>query len=313
VVGYFIKLIVIFSSGAISMTTIIKHHLKAAAAAVTLGLLALLAVGPAPVRGEEEKQGLLGPWKATAELSYVVTGGNTATSAFSLGTTFKRNWEKDALTIKTFALRSNATTVTRTAVGTETVFDVVELKTKRLMAENYLLAAQYDHRLSKKVVAQFGFGWDRNRFAGVASRVIFSAGTGYAWVETKRTQFKTDAGLTYTLRKYIGQSATSFAGFRGMATFEQKILETSSFFSQFIFDENLKRMVDWRYDWTNSVSASISKSLALKTSLRLLYAHLPADEAVPLFDPNGLPTDLFVPVPLKKVDTFFTTSIVINF
>jgi hypothetical protein len=38
-----------------------------------------------------------------------------------------------------------------------------------------------------------------------------------------------------------------------------------------------------------------------------------ADEAVPLFDLGGLPTGLTVPVPLKKVDTFFTTSIVINF
>jgi putative salt-induced outer membrane protein YdiY len=290
-----------------------KNVYRTAAGAATLGLLPLLAMGPAPVRGEESPKRLVGAWKATAELSYVVTGGNTSTSAFSLGTTFKRNWEKDALTIKGFALSSHDTTVTRSAVGTETDFNVIELKTKRLVAENFIVAAQYDHNLSKKVVAQFGLGWDRNRFAGVASRAILSAGAGYAWVETKRTLFKTDGGLTYTMRKYFGQSASSFAGFRGIATFEQKILETSSFASQFIFDENLKRTVDWRYDWTNSVTASISKSLALKTSLRILYAHLPADEAVPLFDLDGLPTGLTVPVPLNKVDTFFTTSIVINF
>jgi putative salt-induced outer membrane protein YdiY len=290
-----------------------ENVLRTAAAAATLGLLVLLALGSAPVRGEESPKGPLGAWKATAELSYVLTGGNTSTSAFSLGTMFKRNWEKDALTIKTFALSSHAKTVTRSAVGTETDFNVVELEDERLVAENFLAAAQYDHHLSKKVVVQFGLGWDRNRFAGVASRIIFSAGTGYVWVETKRTLFKTDAGLTYTFRKHIGQSASSFAGFRGIATFEQKLLETSSFASQFIFDENLKRTVDWRYDWTNSVTASISKSLALKTSLRILYAHLPADEAVPLFDLGGLPTGLTVPVPLKKFDTFFTTSIVINF
>jgi hypothetical protein len=61
------------------------------------------------------------------------------------------------------------------------------------------------------------------------------------------------------------------------------------------------------------VTASISKSLALKTSVRVLYAHLPANEAVPLFDLAGLPTGLTVPIPLKKHDTFFTTSIVVNF
>jgi putative salt-induced outer membrane protein YdiY len=278
-----------------------------------LGLAALAAAWPAALRAEEEARGLLGAWKATAELGYVVTGGNTTTSTFSLGTAFERKWDKDALIFKTFILRSNSTTITKTAVGTETDFVINEEKVRRLVAENFLLSAQYDRRLAKRVVAQFGLSWDRNRFAGVASRLLFTAGTGYAWVETKRTVFKTDGGLTYTLRKYIGQDATSFAGFRAIASFEQKILDSSSVASQFIFDDNLKKMVDWRYDWTTSVSASISKALALKASVRLLYAHLPAEEAVPLFDLEGLPTGLTVPVPLKKLDTFFTTSIVINF
>jgi putative salt-induced outer membrane protein YdiY len=286
-------------------------HLRTVCA--ILGLAALAAAWPAALRAEEEARGLLGAWKATAELGYVVTGGNTATSTFSLGTTFKRKWDKDALIFKTFILRSNSTTITKTAAGTETDFVINEEKVRRLVAENFLLSAQYDRRLAKRVVAQFGLSWDRNRFAGVASRLLFTAGTGYAWVETKRTVFKTDGGLTYTLRKYIGQDATSFAGFRAIASFEQKILDSSSVASQFIFDDNLKRMVDWRYDWTTSVSASISKALALKASVRLLYAHLPAEEAVPLFDLEGLPTGLTVPVPLKKLDTFFTTSIVINF
>jgi putative salt-induced outer membrane protein YdiY len=281
-------------------------------ASAVLALLAFAALGTVLARAEDNK-GLLGPWKATAEISFVVTGGNTATAAFSLANTFKRSWEKDALTVKTYVLSSHATTITRTAVGTETDFSVIEQKTERLVAENFLVSGMYDHRLSKKVVLQVGLGWDRNRFAGLASRVVFTAGTGYAWIETDRTQFKTDGGLTYTLRKYFGQPATSFSGFRAIGSFEQKLFDSSAFASQFIFDENLKRTVDWRYDWTNSLTASISKSLALKTSVRLLHAHLPANEAVPLFDLEGLPTGLTVPVPLKKVDTLFTTSIVINF
>jgi len=275
------------------------------------GLLVLTVIGPAPSRAED--QGLLGAWKATSELSYVKTGGNTSTSAFSLANTFKRSWEKDAVTIKTYALRSHARTVTKTAVGTETDFSIVEQRFSRLVAENYLLAGQYDHHLAKKVMAQLGMSWDRNRFAGVSSRVMLTASTGYAWVETERTQFKTDGGFTYTMRKYVGQRATSFAGFRAVASFEQRILATSSVASQFVFDENLKRPVDWRYDWTNSVTASISKSLALKASLRTFYTHLPANEAVALFDLLGTPTGLTVAVPLRKVDTFFTTSLVINF
>ena len=98
-----------------------NRHFKAAAA--TLGLLAVLSIRPILVRGEEKKPGLLGPWKATAELSFVVTGGNTSTSAFSLGTSFIRKWTNDSLLFKSYILRSNSTTTTRTAQGTETDFD----------------------------------------------------------------------------------------------------------------------------------------------------------------------------------------------
>ena len=282
---------------------------KALVAAAALVLLI-----PAALTAQEAaKKGLLGPWKATAEVSYVVTGGNTSTSAFSLGTSFVRKWANDSLQFKSYVLRSNATTTTRTAQGTETDFDILEERVERLVAENYLLAGQYDRRVSKKLAAQAGLSWDRNRFAGVDDRIMFTMGFGYTWVEKERTQVKTDAGLTYTLRQYVGQDSNSFAGFRFNFAAVQKVLESSSLSTQFIYDENLKKMTDWRFDWTNSVTASISKSLALKTSLRMIYTHLPAQQGLPLFDLEGLPTGLTVFVPLKKLDTFLTTSIVINF
>lgn len=280
-------------------------------AALLAGAVAVMAQEPAPAAAPEKPKDE--GWKSTAELGYVVTGGNSSTSTFSLADTSTRKWAKDSLTFKAFILRSNATTLTRTAQGTETDYVLTVIKDRKLVAENYFLSALYDRRLAEKVVAQFGLAWDRNRFAGVASRVIFTAGTGYAWVETKKTVFKTDAGLTYNWRKYFGQSAQSFAGFRAAASFDQKFSDRSAFSSLFIFDDNLKRTSDWRYDWTNSISASISKSLALKTSLRMLYAHVPANENVPLFDAGGAPTGLTVPVPLKNRDTYFTTSLVINF
>lgn len=288
-----------------------KRHFKAAAA--TLGLLACLVLWPSLVRGEEKKQGLLGPWKATAELSFVVTGGNTTTSAFSLGTSFTRKWTNDSLLFNSYILKSNSTTTTRTARGTETDFDIIEEKINRLVSENYLLAGQYDRRISKNLSGQVGLSWDRNRFAGVDDRVMLTTGFGYAWVEKARTQVKTAAGMTYTLRQYVGQDMASFAGLRFSILADQKILDNSSVSTQFVFDKNLKRMIDWRFDWTNSVTASISKSLALKMSLRMIYTNVPALQSLALFDLDGLPTGLFVSVPLKELDTFLTTSIVINF
>lgn len=281
-----------------------------------IALAVLIVAGPAALRGEEDKdakKGLLGPWAATAEASYVVTGGNTSTSALSLGTTFSRKWAKEALLFKTFILTSNSTTVDRTARGTETDFDIVEIRTTRKVAENYLLAGQYDRKILDGLLGQAGLSWDRNRFAGVDDRLTFTAGLGYQVVEKPRTRLKTSAGLTYTRRQYVGQDTESFAGFRLTVAGEQKILESSAVATAFIFDDNLKQGSDWRFDWANSVAASISRWLALKVSLRTLYAHIPALQSVPLFDPLGEPTGLFVPVPLKKLDTFLTTSVVINF
>jgi putative salt-induced outer membrane protein YdiY len=283
-----------------------KKRIVAAAAAVCC--VAGLAVPAAA-----ELKGKLAGWKATAEVSYVLTGGNQSTSAFSLGTNFTRSWEKDTLLFKTYILRSNSTTVTRTAVGTELDFDLVEEKTRTLIAENYLLTGQYDRKISKRFLFQTSLSWDRNKFAGIDSRFLLTAGAGYSLVETDKTKFKTNAGMTYTLRKFLRQDSTSFAGFRFDVLFNQQISASASFASQFVFDDNLKKMSDWRYDWTNSLTASINKSLALKTSLRLLYAHLPPDQAIPLFEPGGVPTGLNVLVPLKNLDTFFTTSVVINF
>jgi len=286
---------------------------RAAAAVLFVELLALILVGPAALGGQEKKTGLLGPWAATAEVSYVVTGGNTATSALSLGTSLSRKWTNDTLLFKTYILKSNATTTTRTAQGTVDDFEVLEESITRKVAENFQVAGQYDRRISKKLLGQVGLGWDRNRFAGLDDRIIATTGFGYAWVEKARTQVKTSAGVTYTVRQYVGEDWSSFAGFRFSLNGEQNILDNSKLSTQFTFDENLQEMRDWRFNWVNSVTASISRSLALKVSLRMLYANVPALQYLPLFDDLGDPTGLTVPYPLKKLDTFLTTSIVINF
>jgi putative salt-induced outer membrane protein YdiY len=281
--------------------------------ALAVGLLVLIAARPAVLAAQEKKNGLFHPWTATAEVSYVVTGGNTATSALSLGTSFSRKWTNDTLLFKGYILKSNATTTTRTARGTEDDFSVVEDRVTRQVAENYVLGGQYDRRISKRLAGQAGLSWDRNRFAGVDDRVIATTGFGYSWIEAPRTHVKSSAGLTYTVRQYVGQDTESFAGFRLTVSGDQKILDSSAFATVFVFDDSLNQTSDWRFDWANSVTASISKSLALKVILRTLYANVPALQNLPLFDPAGDPTGLFVPYPLKKLDTFLTTSIVINF
>jgi len=282
-------------------------------AALAVGLLALVAAGAPAANAQDRGKGLLGPWAATTEVSYVVAGGNTSSSALSLGLSVTRKWTNDTLLFKSYILTSNATTTTRTAQGTVDDFDILEESITRKVAENYLISGQYDRRISKRLLGQAGISWDRNRFAGVDDRFIATTGFGYGWVDRPETQVKTSAGLTYTMRQYVGQDTESFAGFRFSVEGIKKIFDTSSVQTLFVFDDNLNETSDWRFDWANALAAPISKSLALKISLRMLYANVPALQDLPLYDLIGGPTGLFVPVPLKKLDTFLTTSLVINF
>src|SRR4030065_352058 len=108
--------------------------------------------------------------------------------------------------------------------------------------KNSVRAGQNDRRISKRLLGQAGLSWDRNRFAGIDDRVIFTTGFGYEWVEKSRTQVKNSAGLTYTLRQTVGQDTASFAGLRFRVIAIQKVLENSSLSTQFVFDENLREM-----------------------------------------------------------------------
>ncbi len=264
----------------------------------------------------EEKKKItdwLDPWKKTLELSYVVTGGNTLSSSFSFGANLTRSPNNnDTYMLKTFLLRSHSTTVTRTAVGTPENYSVEEEKNRRLSAENYILSGQYDHRVTGRLTTNLAFVWDRNKFSGVLSRALWSAGAGLVMADNQKTRMRSQAGVSFTIRKYSQQPVSAFLGFRYSFSWEQKLFDNASFATAFIFDDNLAKISDWRYEWNFNVAAPISKKLSLKTGVRILRNNRPPDLSVPLFDLNGVDTGIKVFIPRGKVDTFFTTSFVLN-
>jgi putative salt-induced outer membrane protein YdiY len=254
------------------------------------------------------------PWKKTIELSYVVTGGNTISSSFSLGNTLILTPNvKDTYTVKTYFLRAHSTSITKKAVGTPDNFTIEEEKTRRLTAENYLISGQYDHKVTGRLVTNAAFVWDRNKFSGVEGRALWTAGAGLNLANNERQKINTSAGVSFTIRKYTGQDLNSFRGFRYTFTWDQKLFDNAFFGTGFIFDDNLAHPSDWRYDWTNNLTAPLSKSLALKTSLKITRTHRPPDLKVPLLNYDYTETGQLVSIPRQKVDTFFTTTIVLSF
>jgi len=290
----------------------LKHSLQLRKTRILPAILAALAVGASWASVEGQDARAIG-WADKAELSYLMTGGNAVTSTLGISNILIRTWANDQIKFQVSAVRAHATTSTRRAVGTADRFSIAEEKSKQLVAENYFADLQYDRKISDRWSAAIGLGWDRNRFSGVESRFVAAAGAQTVWIAAAKTKFKTDYHVTWTARKYISAEQSTFLGFRGTWDFEQKLTETTTLSSQLLVDESLKDLADWRGDMVNALGVAMSKNLALKVSLRLLYANKPAQEKIPLDSAEGISTGLTVLHGLKKLDSIVTTSLVVNF
>ena len=60
-------------------------------------------------------------WSGAAELTLVLTAGNTETSTLGVRSEVARTWEDSALLIEMGAVRTESTTLTRKAIGTLTI------------------------------------------------------------------------------------------------------------------------------------------------------------------------------------------------
>lgn len=255
-------------------------------------------------------------WSDKAELSYVQTSGNSEASTLGLKNELKRTWAEALFTLRAGAVRAEATTFFRTAVGTPDSFIFVEDKESELTAESYLLAGRYDHKITERFFWYGGAGWDRNRFAGVQNRYVAEGGVGNIWVDTDTVKFKTSYALTYTDQEDVVEvpgSDGSFVGLRLSWDYLHQFGASTTYTNVLVVDDSLEETSDWRADMTNSVAVAMSKRLALKASLQWLYDNQPSFVGVGLLDGLGVPTGSTVLVELDELDTVFTTSLVINF
>lgn len=283
--------------------------------AVTLLLiLAAGVLGPPSLHAQDDEREL--GWFYDGELTFVLTAGNARANTFGFGAGVRRVWERTELRLRGGGLRTESGTVTRTAVGTPTDFEVTEDSDLEVTAQNYYARSRLEHSLSGRFFVYGGAGWERNTFAGFDGRWTFAAGAGNSWVDTEAMRFLTDYAVTYTIQDdVIDDPATSdsFAGLRLGAELYRRLTGTTGFLSELTVDESLGETDDWRADWTNSVQIDISRALALRTGLQLLYDHRPSLTTVPLEQPAGTPTGQSVQVPLDELDTRFSVALVASF
>ena len=255
----------------------------------------------------------------TADLSLVITGGNSAATTLGLRNLAEYYWEASSLRFDLGGLSSESRSADdRVAVETgDGGFDVVEADRQKT-AENYFANLRYDYALSDRWYAFTIGGWDRNRFAGYDDRWQGALGVGWVAVDKERTKLDLDIAGTYTSESPILGPTNDFGGVRLAYAYEQHLTENTSFFSTLVLDQNIKNTDDLRADFFNALEISITELIFLRTSFRILWRNDPLFETLPLFDESGNPVldgagdQIHVPSQLDAVDTYFLTSLVLK-
>jgi putative salt-induced outer membrane protein YdiY len=199
-------------------------------------------------------------------------------------------------------------------VGSVGDFDVDKSVRSETTAESYFARGRYDRSLA----VGFGFagaGWERNTFSGIQNRYQVMGGFGRTFVDGDSGRFKADVGLTYTYQKDVAPTPGAddrFAGYRFSAEAVRALSETSRFQTELVLNNSISSSDDVRVDWLNSLSVAVNSTLALKTSLQLLWDNTPALISVPLETTGGTPTGTDVLTPSDGLDTVLTLTLVIT-
>ncbi len=279
-------------------------------------MVALVCAAGIAVHAADEKK--LG-WADTTEFGYVLTSGNFKTDALGFQNVAKRKWQSAILTLRAGAVRAQDEVVAKFAIlRPDRTVRVVEAMANGPSAASYYLNGQYDRNISARLYWFAGAGWERNDLTGVSHRSLVSGGVGNIWHNTDDPQFKTLYGVTWTDGRPVGGDSDRFVGVRAGYDYLNKLTATTGIGGLLLLDINASETRDWRGDWTNWVAVAISKRLALKAELQLLYDNQPVLESLDLVTRSGLPgLPAFIGIgsftrPVDKLESIFTASLVIN-
>jgi putative salt-induced outer membrane protein YdiY len=251
---------------------------------------------------------------ANADLSYVLTSGNSTANSLGFKGDATRRWAKHSIGFAAGGLRASSSPDARFAVGTPGDFEV-EVPAAELTAEYYYGRARYDYKLSDRLFYTLGGGWERNRFSGIENRWVADTGVGYIFLNNDRTSFRGTLGITHTNEDYTVADGGdgSFVGARLGWDFRQKIFGGTTCSQSLIADENLEETDDLRVDAQFGIQVAMTKTLGLKVNWRLLWDNQPVLAELPLYTPGGIATGIDVLAPYKELDQGFSVSLVFSF
>jgi putative salt-induced outer membrane protein len=216
------------------------------------------------------------PVKATGDISFVKTGGNT--DVLSLGVSDKVEWKAS----DRFTFKQN--------------FGWVYGETDDETSANALLTGlRGEYSLTRRVLVFVGVNYDYNMFAGVKRRFEEYAGLGFVLIEKPKDILRFDAGMSYFQEwaLYTDVSSNFLAG-RFAGDYKHLFAEKAYFQQVVEFIPNFDVSDDYRLNSESSLVAPLSTSFAIKVGYIVRYRGLP---------PDGV----------KKTDTVFRTGLQVTY
>lgn len=158
-------------------------------------------------------------WSNEAELGYINTSGNSATTSLSFGNRFTYNFTYAELTFKVDLFRATARQETLTNVGGGVRVD----SETRTTGERYRAELKYRQNIVGELF-WFGIGsWYRNRPAGLDTRWLSGAGFGTRLLNNDRTVLSVEFGGGLTREERLDGVEDTFVDLRAYAAWDQKL------------------------------------------------------------------------------------------
>ena len=195
------------------------------------------------------------PFTGKVDLAYAATSGNTSTSSLGLGLDL----------------------IYRTAPWTiEGTFNYLHAESEHVTtAETFLGTLKGSRDITKAMDVFVQGGYYRNTFSGIDHRVGGEAGAGYKILDQEALFLRTEAGFGYASEARTNGTTLNYPTGRLGLKFVWKFSKSADFTEEASWTEDFNDTNHWIFRNLASVTASLTKVLALKASWGLIYNNEP--------------------------------------
>jgi len=160
--------------------------------------------------------------------------------------------------------------------------------------ESYDAGARAQYGLTKRIGAYAVLTFQRDPFAGLASRWLGGPGLAVSLVQSARDTLSVESGVTSTRERNTANVTQSFAATRTAASFKH-LFAGKAFVTEAVeWVANLKTSDDQRINSETALTAPLSRQIGLRVSYLIRFDNLP--------EPG-----------FEKTDRIFTTGVQVAF